>query len=468
MLASEFAPTFPSYADESQEDLTFAGALRKFFFNSEIDLEKSMHWNHETQDRYKGYYENLLLPLLPRFKALKDYEDDDFQSAISSLAERYSETSRHRFRYLLWIVYKAGVDAWEYDDHLLWGERGETDDVFTVDDTARLEMIPKSLSIDAEKVIVDWIKSRWQNGIVNIPGQSIGFILMFFLGLRNNEVCGVNFGDIKLQENSGEKFPCLYITKSTVVGSNDLKMSGKTRNAARILPLFDFLYDFLMDRKTAVQDLITEGKFNLSEELKDIDELPVVCRERDYSSRCSAPDITKVANEIFKELGITDKYQTAGLLDTIFKQKLKEIDVTELTPTCYLLRRNTATHLYSLGLSPGQIQYLIGHDIEDTEDKRNFHSNIDDLKEVYDIMKKHPYQVFFGKRLEDIVYTRNSSQEVYLKVVAEEPGDSIRIRLTEGTAMTIHESVVVFPNGYGKTVDVRNVVEKKYDEKNRL
>ena len=34
--------------------------------------------------------------------------------------------------------------------------------------------------------------------------------------------------------------------------------------------------------------------------------------------------------------------------------------------------------------------------------------------------------------------------------------------------MTIHESVAVFPDGYGKTVDIRNVVEKKYDEKNRL
>lgn len=59
---------------------------------------------------------------------------------------------------------------------------------------------------------------------------------MFALGLRNGETCGANYGDIKPMLLHPE-CKVLWVFKSTVIGSNIVKSSGKTRNADRIIPI---------------------------------------------------------------------------------------------------------------------------------------------------------------------------------------------------------------------------------------
>ena len=43
----------------------------------------------------------------------------------------------------------------------------------------------------------------------------------------------------------------------------------------------------------------------------------------------------------------------------------------EKEPTAYLLRRNYATQMCILGLTNAEMQYLMGHDVEDAYESRN-------------------------------------------------------------------------------------------------
>ena len=466
MTVTDILPDYRTYSDEANKDFTFAGALREYIKGENGKPCLSVNWNDDTYAQYRRYYESLLIPLLPRDKAIKDYDDDDFEDALDAIRSmnRYGEGSIDRFRYLYWIVYRAGFQDGQYDDQLFWDERGRlTETKLSVDDTGHLELIPKSLSPENESLIIRQFKEQWEN-VGSIEGQDIGIMLMFFLGLRNNEAAGACFGDIIVQENGTKPFPCLYVTKSTVKGSNELKPSGKTRNAARILPLFDFLYEFLMKRKEFIEEKIDNGEYSIQDGA-NIDDFPIACFGLDYKTVCKTNYLTEAANKLFEQLEITDKYRNTALIDTIFKEKLKEFDVSERVPTCYLFRRNCATHLYALGLSAEQIQYWIGHDIENPEDRRNFHSNVDDLEIVYDILREHPYQLFFSEFVKsDLISFNDCYGRVSLNVVAEEPSDAVSIRLIDGSSMEVRSSDSVFSEGLPRTVNTRKLHRAAYKE----
>lgn len=53
----------------------------------------------------------------------------------------------------------------------------------------------------------------------------------------------------------------------------------------------------------------------------------------------------------------------------------QDADIDEKEVTTYLFRRNFATILYGLGLPLSDIQYYLGHDVEDTDTARNHYTN---------------------------------------------------------------------------------------------
>lgn len=89
----------------------------------------------------------------------------------------------------------------------------------------------------------------------------------------------------------------------------------------------------------------------------------------------------------------------------------------EKDPTTYLLRRNYATHLDILGFEENEIQYLMGHDIEDDMDKRNFYRNEERLIEIAKKLEMRPL-VNEGFNLEavkvtDFINEKNVNERVY-------------------------------------------------------
>ena len=69
----------------------------------------------------------------------------------------------------------------------------------------------------------------------------------------------------------------------------------------------------------------------------------------------------------------------------------QESYLIEKDPTPYLFRRNYATHLYCLEFPEAEIQYLLGHDIEDSMRYRNYYTNPDEIYRFFERMKRHPY-----------------------------------------------------------------------------
>ena len=70
----------------------------------------------------------------------------------------------------------------------------------------------------------------------------------------------------------------------------------------------------------------------------------------------------------------------------------------EKDPTAYLFRRNVATHLSILGLRRNEIEYIMGHDIEDERDSRNFFRNEDKLYPIAIKMHERPVVNHLGAR----------------------------------------------------------------------
>ena len=82
-------------------------------------------------------------------------------------------------------------------------------------------------------------------------GVKVGLALMSLSGMRNEEACGINFGDIaELHTHPG--FYYLRMYKTTVATGNTLKKGGKTRNAPRNIPIPTVLSRFLEERKKFV------------------------------------------------------------------------------------------------------------------------------------------------------------------------------------------------------------------------
>ena len=99
------------------------------------------------------------------------------------------------------------------------------------------------------------------------------------------------------------------------------------------------------------------------------------------------------------------------------------MDLREKDPTTYLLRRNLGTHLYLLGLDEAEIQYIMGHSIEDPYIIRNHFENEDLLYEIYRKMKNRPllndsdpYETALEINAGHCYHTVSSEPEVQLSV----------------------------------------------------
>jgi len=113
-------------------------------------------------------------------------------------------------------------------------------------------------------------------------------------------------------------------------------------------------------------------------------------------------------------------------------------------PTAYLFRRNFGTHLHILGLSEPEIEYVIGHDIDDPYETRNEFVNEEKLFAIKQKMDCRPLvnsdrsqigqSVHVGEHL-PLQHTTHmqipaASAETELHITTNEPTDNITVRLS--------------------------------------
>jgi hypothetical protein len=304
----------------------------------------------------------------------------------------------------------------------------------------------------------------------------MGLLLMYALGLRNGEACGANYGDIRPMIHHPE-CKVLWVYKSTVAGTNILQSSGKTRNADRILPVPDVLEQFLEERRRYLQETVV---FSPDGEIQSVDDLPIACVGDNYVLRCSASQLTSAGRELFRRSKLEE--DQLAYIDATLSQTLESGEMTEKDPTAYLFRRNFGTHLHILGLSEAEIEYVIGHDIDDDYETRNEFVNEEKLYEIKLKLDKRPIfnTAFTLQKTQEIPlvagqYTPirgDSAQTVSLKLVsghikmnisARETLDRLKIRYTmpsQTDAIRKTSFSYAVPVKYGRTIDII----KKYHE----
>ena len=352
----------------------------------------SRYWKAEsTQKNYLKDYDRYIIPELDS-KPLESFFREDYDRVIDLVPKKKQEdglvcneeTIRH-IRHLIKKVLEA-ADQFGICPDCLWGTNYEISE--TADDETlykkELVLLRKSLTIEEEIHVARCLLEDHLQ-----PAENFGLALMFCLGVRNNEACGADFGDIHPME-SDPNIATLWVYKSTETGSNKQRYGGKTRNVSRIIPIPEKLKNLLDKRSVFLREIVRQSPEYLTGEQseEELDSLlasmPIAGKGADYRTRCSARDLTKAGALLLKQAKVNQELLSLIDRDIRIPERTDE-GIVEKDPTAYLLRRNLGTHLYLLGLDDNEIQYILGHDIEDENDSRSFFRNEEKL---YPIAKK--------------------------------------------------------------------------------
>ena len=370
-----------SYAVEIAGKRTFLGVLAEHYddiFRRCKDITKSA---------YNGMYNRHILPKLAN-RSMDELGLEDYEAVIQKIKETgLKPVTLQHYRYLIRTVVKCAVEHNICQD-VLYGSiysipPNEGEDIAKKNEFVRKR---KSLKVSEEKRLCQELMTNPKQ-----DGISMGLVLMFCHGLRNGEACGVKFSAIREMEN----YPghhCIWIYETTTGGTNQLKAGGKTRNAPRILPITAKEYEFYMARKAWIQELINKESADFLEKkrIKSVEELPVACKITDYTKHCSSKDLTAAGRLLLKKIRVSE--EEIAYIDLALQDEANRIEmgVVEKDPTAYLLRRNLGTHLYLLGFDEPEIQYFMGHDMEDLYAERNEYSNEEHLYEMFQKLRNRP------------------------------------------------------------------------------
>lgn len=411
-----------------QDEFTFCGALEDRYKHI------SLYWNADTQKKHDREFNNIILPALSDHnnKTIREYTSDDYRDAIERIKEKgyerdgikytYTPASIHNYETLIYyVVFQAS--AYGYCEDVLKGTRFEID---VTDEFGEIEsrvLIKKSLSVKQEKSLAKEVADD-----VCEHGGVVALLLMWGIGLRNAEACGLNYGDIRpLEEHSDCNVAWIY--KTTKIDSTKLQSGGKTYNTGRIIPVPQKIMGFLTKRKEIICKLIKEQGDDI-----DINSLPICCNgwieqdSKSYIKRCTADDVTLAARDVFEMAGISSKQ--LAYLDLELSEGNVATLLKEKEPTAYLLRRNFATQMSILGLTTSEMQYLIGHDVEDAYESRN---EFVDSERIYSMYLKLSQREFLNNTGDncnrtEICIPRKKTMKIHIS--AKEPTDNIGVDIS--------------------------------------
>lgn len=351
--------------------LTFSGVYQQY----SAEIEKA--WKAETTRRtYYMHYEKYIFPKV-QDRPLEDFSEEDISAMIDQIQEehiqagsRFSQERKQHFKHLFRVVTMAAERNGVCDD-VLWGTTFSQLETSMAGGNAKGRTLRRSLSAASTKEIYNRICVDFEES-----GELVGLVLMFLLGLRNQEACALNYEHIS-RVKAQQDFDVLNIISSTKRGSPEVKLGGKTVNAPRKLPLTEHLSDFLKRRRDWLQDKIDSGEIL---GVASADKLPIVCRGDLYTQRCASRDLTRAARRLFKEIKMDEELVTE--LSFEIEQRQENQDYEELDATAYLFRRNFATFLEIMGFSLEEECYLMGHQIEGPGGQKSHMTNGDYLYQL--------------------------------------------------------------------------------------
>ena len=447
--------------------LTFCGVLEDLY------LVIARNWNDETMEKYDRDYNNVILPHIDNHntKIISSYTIDDCDKILSKIQDdgyiskgtraEYSESTMNHFKNLIYSVFLFASNA-GYCRDFLWGTKYEINVERETLAVQSKTVIKKSLSIEQEKKLIYILMES-----LRANGKRIALLLMFVLGLRDGEACGLDFGDIyEIPYYKG----CYVavIKQSTIPDSNKLQSSGKTWNTGRRIPIPKKVADFLLERRSIIERIIKDNNLELN-----INRLPVAAdcdlyRDLpDIGKRLKADDVTEEARSVFKQTGIES--EVLASLEIAMEAESARLEISESNVTAYLLRRNFATHLKILGVDYPDIQYLLGHCIEDPYINRPDYTD----GKLYQLSKHMAYRPLVNYNADDHVKLSGFCEEqlsgrktisidsdadrIRVRIHAIEKNDMLSIKVnpdnSKGIDYTMHEGYKSYEPR--RTIDIR-------------
>lgn len=450
--------------------LTFCGTLEEFY------KVISRYWNDATRKKYDRDYNNVILPHIDNHntRIISSYTKEDCEEMLCRIQEdgydskgvkcEYSENAMNHFKYLIYSVFSHAANA-GYCDRFLWGTKFELNYGRETIAVRSKTQIKRSLSIEQEKELISALMDTPKEN-----GKRIALLLMFALGLRDGEACGLDFGEIyELPYYKG----CYVavIKQSTIPNSSILQSSGKTWNTGRRIPIPGRVAAFLLERKAVVAEFIERNGLDI-----DINRLPVAAAcalfddSAEISKRLKADDVTDEAKKVFRQAGIAS--EVLATLEIEMEEENVRLEISESNVTAYLLRRNFATHLKILGVDYPDIQYLLGHCIDDPYINRPDYTD----SKLHQLSERMANRPFVNDRIDDRIQLPGFCEEQYsgnktikiesaagcirVRIYALEKNDKLKIKAIAkdpaGVEYTMHE-------GY-KSYEMRRKIDilKKY------
>ena len=460
---------------------TFYGVLRNCFTRINVqgtNTGLSRKWNENTTVKYARDYSERLFPIMSglfgKDKPMHSYTAEDFEVVLDELRKKYNyaASSMLHYRYLLWIVYQSGFEDGLYDDNIFWGEvidPEENPKEYEKHRANALTRIRKSFSISEDIRLMRFFMNL---DPLMAEGENIALACMYFSGIRNNEACGADFSDFHVLDIYPDT-AVFDMVRTTTANSNITKPSGKTKNAPRTLPIPKWFYNFIVRRRTWIQQQIDDGAFSLPKGINSVDNLPVACVGHDYAKRAQSGDLSRAGRALFRAVGI-EKSELAILQEILFSQEFRETEIEEKDPTTYLFRRNVATRLYHMGFPWTTIQYWVAHEIEDSVIARNHFVDEDILHELGVRYFMHPvFHILEDSAAKNRMdyqtdFSIDPSRALLVQATTLEPNQSIKVWLQgDGTAFDI--KVKERPHNKQETedVDILNALYHAYRERLR-
>lgn len=468
--------------------LTFYGFFLEKIEECEVIARKS-GWNEKTTGFYIKLVEEKIVPHIPEhdYRPIWDLMEKDFQQAISVVKsqgkgkpgekqEPYSQSTLEKLEFLIRAVVTVAV---RHGLSAGFSSKEEKEKAGKAQQTRR-KLVPKSLTPALEKAALAYIRKNMFG-----DGSVAALLLMFSLGLRNAEGCGVNFSHIRQMKSHPEN-SYLLVPQTTQIDSNESQIGGKSKNAGRAIPIPNpvaaWLRELYEQRKTALQ---AEG---LPEEA--LAELPIACKGSLYQTRCRADDISAAGRKMFIAIGMRQETLCA-VAEAVYRERAEAVETKdrwedlEKDPTSYLLRRNFATQMMILGMEEEEMEYLIGHEIEDSHIQRGFYT---DEKLLMRLKRKLDRRGVFlaedgggamvlepGKtRVLDNVNSQTiclrpgtSAKHIRVSVTANEPGDAVVINGSDSEELLPGKGEVLThcipaPESYPRSINVLTHNHREY------
>lgn len=462
-ITEEIPSGYPRYYLNNPKRPTFAGVLEaNFYKRNDFNYYISQNWTaaRTIEDAIEDYCNSILPRIRDRDKPLDAYEEKDFLDLLEELKKEkgFDEKRENRLRFLIWRVYLAAIEnipgfvprfRWDKDEKGLNSFKEDYSD--SSDEVVRIMMMPKSFTLEQELRILRGFRDE---DITKMDGVRLGLYLMFFLGARNEEACGLSWDDIvcPFPENTEKKAIVIH----TSFKGGVLRTTLKRKNSYRILPLIPFLAQKLEDRRKQVLKVLGDDSR---------DKIPIACIGDDYRKRVRPEDLTAYGRKFIRE-EIGEPSKISAISEMIAMLESQNVQIGEKEPTAYLMRRAFGTHLRNIGFEAEEIEFLMGHSIENEAIKRYHIAATDSLQRIFDMFEKHPFNMFFGGITTKAESQDNASgSELFRKrrfvIEANEPCDPIVIDIPEDASGVVIVCSTTVPK-YGNAVDISKIVNSVY------